>query len=365
MDRDLLVFGAGSFARLTAKFLQERGHVVHAFLTSREPMEAAIDGIPVVSLSRMSDHLRRIKSIICGVFNRDHPYQSIQDVLADHGFGPIIWPWEFYPDLHEEFDWRYWLDPKPLRPEDWRQDHSYQTVLAALHDDESRVTMDRLIRFRSGSDLEFSSFRSMDEQYFNEMTLGHLPLNRPVSYLDLGAYRGDSLERLCSLQRVGDAVLVEPDRDNFGHLVAKLEHLCGDQSALRPLALPLAAGDTHSIVSLSGQGESVSSIPAAFSELPPSSSVTMIPMDHLMPAGLFDLIKVDVEGGDLAAINGMRSIIQRSNAAIAVSIYHRPRDLTDIPLVLMSILRDRPYSFYVRQHMFNSFDSVFYAVPAS
>jgi hypothetical protein len=75
------------------------------------------------------------------------------------------------------------------------------------------------------------------------------------------------------------------------------------------------------------------------------------------------MIKIDVEGHDLEALRGMRNILEKQPAVLAVSLYHRPRDFVAIPLALKAMLSGMQYSYYLRQHMNNSFDQVLYAIP--
>jgi hypothetical protein len=84
----------------------------------------------------------------------------------------------------------------------------------------------------------------------------------------------------------------------------------------------------------------------------------------MMPTGEVDLVKIDVEGHDREAIRGMRELLQRSKPVVAVSLYHRPRDIVELTLFLKQALGDASYRFYVRQHLYNSFETVLYAIPA-
>ena len=89
----------------------------------------------------------------------------------------------------------------------------------------------------------------------------------------------------------------------------------------------------------------------------------MVRGDDLFPWETVDFIKVDAEGADLDALLGITQLIRRSSPVLAISIYHRPNDITEIPIAISNILDGLDYSYFLRQHMFNSFDSVFYAVP--
>jgi hypothetical protein len=83
-----------------------------------------------------------------------------------------------------------------------------------------------------------------------------------------------------------------------------------------------------------------------------------------MPAECVDFVKIDVEGHDREAIQGMRELLTRSAPVVAVSLYHRPRDFVELTLYLMQTLQGMSYKYYVRQHLYNSFETVLYAIPS-
>jgi hypothetical protein len=86
-------------------------------------------------------------------------------------------------------------------------------------------------------------------------------------------------------------------------------------------------------------------------------------LDDLLRGQSTDFIKLDVEGGEIAALKGAADVILRCRPVLAISFYHRPQDLWEIPQLLRTLCPD--YQFFLRQHYFNSFDSVLYAVPDS
>jgi FkbM family methyltransferase len=77
--------------------------------------------------------------------------------------------------------------------------------------------------------------------------------------------------------------------------------------------------------------------------------------------GPFTMVKLDVEGGELAALRGMASSLLRYRPRLAVAIYHEPEHFFDIPDYLMKLLPD--YRFYVRQYSCGRFETLLYAVP--
>lgn len=231
---DLLIFGAGSYARKLARAFQAEGHKIHAFVSSRTPTSDFLDGLSCYSFSSLPSDLRNVGPIACGVFNRGDAYLGLSTILNEHGFHDILWPWNYYPKLHKQLGWSYWMDAQPRDLQSWQLDEGYQEVINLLEDDESRTIINRIIAFRCGSDLEFSAFKSDEQQYFNHLTLNALPTDRPISYLDVGAFNGDTLEHLCAKVSVGTAILFEPDPINFGHLIENIQKLSCKYSQLQP-----------------------------------------------------------------------------------------------------------------------------------
>ena len=131
----------------------------------------------------------------------------------------------------------------------------------------------------------------------------------------------------------------------------------------QPIALPMGAGSEYGSISIAANGESSSLHATDQASSVETYAVTVIPLDHMLPASHVDFVKIDVEGHDREAINGMQNLLRRSMPVVAVSLYHRPRDFVDLTLHLKLILGELPYTFYVRQHLYNSFETVLYAIP--
>lgn len=363
IDEELLIFGAGAHARKLARALHRNGHGVLSYITSRPPDQNQIAGIPVHSWESLPEQWRGHRQVACGIFNRSDAYDKLAAIMRANRVEHILWPWDYYPRLADALGWCYWLDEEPRTLADWREDARYHQLRGILADEESRKTLDRVLAFRSGEDLDFASYTSSEPQYFNRLSLPPLPLQRPCSYLDVGAFDGDTLQLLCRHVAVGRAVLIEPHPDNFSRLTRNLHAFAAEHPGLNALALPLGAGERYASLGISGEGEA-----AALSSEDAVSHclehvITVARLDDVMPTARFDFIKVDVEGHDLAALKGMAEILQRSQAVLAVSLYHRPRDIIELPLATVALLEGLSYSFSIRQHMHNSFDTVLYAIP--
>ena len=342
-SKPIWILGIGAFGRAVSNALADEDFNVEGFVQTT-PTSTEIDGRPVFSLDRVPARAQ----LVLGIFNRDTPYDEILGTCAAAGVENVLMPWEVYPLISQHLGWRYWLsDPRYIHA------HKQRTSLVETiwADEESRETYRRILQFRAGEDVGYSSFRHADEQYFNSITLAEHTRNRGC-YVDCGAYDGDTYLRY--LQKVGEpsrAILLEPDRSNFRQLVARTAAMKSDV-----ICLPLAVSDN--LVSLrftetSGEASSVGDHGTVV--------VQAIALDQLMASQRVGFLKLDVEGAEKAALHGAKTILARDRPVVTMSLYHRPEDMWELPEILHEYCKN--YSFYLRQHYFNSFDSVLYAIP--
>lgn len=72
-------------------------------------------------------------------------------------------------------------------------------------------------------------------------------------------------------------------------------------------------------------------------------------------------IKMDVEGSELAALVGSVKTIQKYRPKLAISLYHKPEDIIEIPIFLEKL--DLGYKYYIRHYQTRMEETVLYAVP--
>jgi FkbM family methyltransferase len=73
-----------------------------------------------------------------------------------------------------------------------------------------------------------------------------------------------------------------------------------------------------------------------------------------------DFIKMDIEGAEMAALDGAKNIIREFKPTLAISGYHKPTDLWEIPQRLMAL--NPGYQLMFGHHSPVQWESVFYAV---
>ncbi len=258
-------------------------------------------------------------------------------------------------------------------------------------DEESRRVFDLAIKNKLTGDVS-ALFGSVSENVYEEVWRQLLHPASYRSFLDLGAYRGDTFTEFCRLRRemaakcsesagavAEEAMLAgtkekgdqtaadfnffafEPDPKNFKKLTACVSacygagETCSDGSvrymgAFRYALYPFAAWCEEGSTVLDSGGNRNSNIFQANAKGTASLSgakaakVTVAPPDALVEHA--DYIKYDVEGAEYEAILGSERLIRRASA-LSVAAYHRPDDLFRLPILIHGI--DPSYKLYLRR----------------
>lgn len=348
LGRPLVIYGAGRFGQDLCRAVRRAGGVVAGFVVSSVDAgtPARVLDVPVRSIFGLPSDWRRL-CLLCGVFNREVPFTALVANAREAGFAGLIMPWTLAEQFGDMLGWRYWLAaPSRIAWADARVSH----VKQRLADAESRRMVEAIRGLRAGVDLEFSAFRSSERQYFNALTLGRSVPGAAV-YVDCGAYTGDSFRTFIASSECSAAYLFEPDSENFRLLTRSVEGV-----PVPVHCLPLAVSNRHRLVGFSSGNGEASMVSDAGGD-----RAVAAPLDAILATVHVDFLKIDVEGADLEVLQGASRLIARSRPVIAISLYHKPEDLWEIPLTAFDLCED--YDFFVRQHFYNSFDSVLYAIP--
>ena len=83
-------------------------------------------------------------------------------------------------------------------------------------------------------------------------------------------------------------------------------------------------------------------------------------LDNVLGDKKVSFIKMDIEGAELETLKGSKHLIQKYHPKLAISIYHCPNDIYEIPLLLLQYNPD--YTFYMRHYSYNPGETVLYAV---
>lgn len=211
----------------------------------------------------------------------------------------------------------------------------YEEILAAYElfsDESSKNAYANIINYKLTGKMKYlmDAYCDKDEIYdeFNRDEIR--------SFVDAGAYNGDTVkEAIRYFPSLSEVVAIEPDPKNFKKLLKFCESVTSP--AIRPVNA--AVWNTVGDGEFSASGNRNSSVSSTASYQHKDTAVSLISVDALAVDP--DYIKYDVEGAELEALMGSEETIRRSHPDLLVSLYHRSRDIFEIPNYIA-----REYPFY-------------------
>lgn len=90
------------------------------------------------------------------------------------------------------------------------------------------------------------------------------------------------------------------------------------------------------------------------------TTVSVAAIDEVVVDDQVTFIKLDVEGAELEALKGAKRTITEQHPRLAISIYHKPEDIWEIPAYILSLSKD--YRFYIRHYQLTKKETILYAV---
>lgn len=213
-----------------------------------------------------------------------------------------------------------------------RRKAEFDEVYSRLCDDESRKTFENIVRYKLSGNINylFDCETAADGPYKD-----FLRLTDEETYLDLGAYRGDTVLSFAGrVKRYKKIVAVEPGLKSYEKLCANTQKLENTEN------INAFAGEKPGVTEFVMNGSRGAGTANA------GKPVRVISVDSLNIAPSF--IKMDIEGFEAAAIAGGRKTISEYRPKMQIAAYHRSGDLTDIPKAVFSCRDD--YKLYLRHN---------------
>lgn len=210
-----------------------------------------------------------------------------------------------------------------------------EKVYEKLADDESRNCFKALVNYKLSGCLEYLRSCEVTPDEADNL-LG--PFKENSSFIDLGAYRGDTLLRFTKMFPVfSSATAVEPERHSYKKLTECAAGLKVPVTCVNALISDTCG--TAMITSSRGRGTRAAKTDTGHE----IDKVTVDSFENSRSAGF---IKFDVEGSELAALEGAKNTIQCQRPQMKIACYHKSADLFEIPEKVFEIRND--YKLFMR-----------------
>ena len=342
------IYGAGGFGQSVAASLAGKGYVLHGFIDTFLGGGQLVSGAPCHTPDEFDPTRARGTTLILAVNNYKVPVASIADWARGTGFAEIVFVPEL-PDILGPELGTYWQASRGLMAEN-------SANIARLHDllgdERSRAILAALVRYRITGLPEDHPPVDRDHQYFPQ----DLPLAGPaINVVDCGAFPGDMVEATATAGlRLAHWYAFEPDPRNFAELARVARTAQVDYAAL----FPCGVSDTTGVIGFaSGGGDASRALGAA--EDSAGEVVPIVRVEDCVQAQRIDLVKLDIEGFEAQAIDGMTGLLGKHRPRLAMAIYHKPADLWELPFKIAEMFPEARLA--IRQHGHNGYDTVLYA----
>ncbi len=351
-DGRVVLFGAGRLGHLCARALHAAGVPLLAFCDGNPALHGTIqEGVEVLSppdaARRFGDSALFVVAIWTGTAR-----ESMVDRIAhlrDLGcryvttYAPLIWAHGRGETPFHSFD---------LPSHMLAHAGELHRLAGLLADEVSLATLLDTLRQRLHGG--FNARPSAPDQYF---PADIVTLASDEVVVDGGAFDGDTL--LDFLQRSGAQFCAyhafEPDPANAGRLGQRIRAMPASVRE-RISVHPVALHSCETELSFDGHGGQTSRLVTGG-----TLRVQGKALDQILAGRRVTFLKLDVEGAESEALKGAERILTEQRPIVAACVYHGPDDLWKIPLQLhASMPKSR---LFLRQHGFDGWETVCYAVP--
>lgn len=334
-NKPIYLFGCGGFAFGVLSNLQ--GLNVRGFLDNDPNKQGAnFYGLEVFTPAAVAERILQENAlVVLSIFRESHVREVLQQCL-DWGWNCIDWGQ----------CWTAFEKPVPFELTNTPEAAACYSMWKHESDTKSASIYRDLIRLRTTLDIADAPSVTTPQYFIPE-----IPHGAVRHFVDAGAYIGDTLDEFLRLfaQDYDAYYAFEPMPDSLARLKT------------------MAAGNQK--VRVFGMGVSDVTGMARLSECDTSSrlgaedgvEVAVTRLDDALKNELVDFIKMDIEGEEPAALRGAVEVIRKNRPVLAISVYHKPEHLWEIPLWIQNL--GMGYRLLLRHHSRFLTETVCYALP--
>lgn len=216
-----------------------------------------------------------------------------------------------------------------------------------LADDFSKKVFEGYVNFQFGGRIEVLKEIETPECEIYEKVL---KFNQNETFIDIGAYRGDTVEKFVKLTNgeYKNIVAAEPDKKTFLKLLANCENL----KNFKAFNVAVTGFDGQIGFSfLAGRQSAVGG----------ENMIKALSLPTLCEGVEPSFIKIDSEGCEYEILKGGVAILKNSKPKLNIAAYHKSEDIFKLPILINTI--NPEYEIHLRHHPYiPAWDTLFYCV---
>ena len=346
--KKFIIYGAGNVGKDLLDIFSRHKLPVKYFIDINAKNDQHIKNIPVITPEKAKSLKKEDVCVVIGLFNSLINAADIKKTLKGYGYKVIYNFFEIFHIFADELGSRYFMQKK-----DYYRKNSAAILKAAdiWADEKSWKLYRQTLLFRITGDLKYSPEPDQTgAQYFPEDVPGW---KNPYNFIDCGAFNGDTMLNMKKrVGRIKKIAAFEPDSFNINKLMNMIrENDPAEEVYLFPCGV---YSKTTQIRFSANKGSSCCIDPDG------TTFIQTAAIDDALINFKPDLIKMDIEGSEIDALNGAAQTIKRSSCNLAVCVYHKPDDIWRIVELINNW--NLNFKMYLRVHYYHSFEMVLYAV---
>ena len=351
---EIVLLGATPFSRTFMLEASNHCRIIGVLDDFRAPSGEFFHGVPIIDTATLVSLARKSSKLITVSGCRyDRSRRHFKLLAAKYGIEHL--------NFEQGMRLLALTPPSDHRVEDWgptilkRWPHWLQ-LADRMEDDLSRQTLYGVLMTHLSCDPEWSLHiaRPYCTLYFRSGLWAASPNEK---FVDCGASVAESTSALIdATNRQFERIwMIEPDRKNVNTLHEYVGSL-DDSLAKRISIHPCAVSDMKTRMAFHHEGGHGGFL-AGQSTLPEEDFVDVVRLDDLLDAEP-TLIKMDIEGAELAALRGASKCVTSSKPKLALSSYHRATDLLDLSETAFKL--NPNYRIGLRHHTEERWDTCLY-----
>ena len=237
------------------------------------------------------------------------------------------------------------------------KDYIYDlSIIQKFEDEDSKEYLKSIINFRKSLDItEIKFFTNAKVQYIHP----HIAYEKiDGNILDIGAYDGDSMKTFYNYcPNVSKIYAIEPQSNNFEALKNNIKKLNYSNKVI-PIKYAISNIDDEKV--FIDVQESLSSTAQVNIQGENENFIFTKTLDSLYKNENIDLIKMDIEGFEMNALQGAKEIIKNQTPTLILSAYHKNRDIYDFIDFVESLSTD--YKLFCFHHPLTHHEIEYYFI---
>lgn len=261
----------------------------------------------------------------------------------------------------------------------YKEQGKIEELFEMLADDMSVTVVMNILKARITDNMAYID-KIQDKNKGNEyVDRSIISFSGDECFLDAGAYTGDSFLRFLrqTHYRFNAAYLFEPDPQNYEILQKQINKNIMVEDTEGKICYKKLSDESISKIHIYNKGLYSHTAELKFSSNIGEAShisgnipmkveeknervIQVIGIDEWIGDKKLSVIKMDIEGSEMDALNGAQNTIKKYIPNLIICIYHKKTDLWEIPLYIKTLSNE--YRFCIRHYNSNLWDTVLYAI---